>query len=127
MHEEYIGWVTPPEDPAALARVIAAAASDAAGTEDKGRRAAVVASRYARQVALNAYRDLMNRLLERQHADHRENLKKSQLNAPAPSSKPNAIGRDPTAIGGTKRLLQSSSPMKYPFGLQARISPVLPS
>lgn len=77
MHEEYIGWVTPPEDPAALAQVIAAAAADAAGTEDKGRRAAVVASRYARQVALNADRDLMNRLLERQHAGHRESLKKA--------------------------------------------------
>jgi len=58
----------PPEDPAALAQVIAAAASDAAGTEEKGHRAALVALRYTRQVALNAYRDLMNRLLERQHA-----------------------------------------------------------
>jgi hypothetical protein len=77
LHEEYIGWVTTPEDPAALAQVIAAAAADAAGTEDKGRGAAVVASRYTRQVALNASRELMNRLLERQHAGHRESLKKT--------------------------------------------------
>jgi len=77
LKEENIGWVTLPEDPAALAQIIASASADAAGTEEKGRRAAQVALRYTRQVALNAYRDLMNRLLERQHAGHRESLKQA--------------------------------------------------
>ena len=72
LSEENIGWVTPPEDPAALARIIASAASETAATEEKGRRAALVAARYTRQVALNAYRDLMDRLLEGQRAGHRE-------------------------------------------------------
>ncbi len=76
LKEENIGWVTPPEDPEALAQIIQLAATDAAGTEQKGQRAAQVASRYTRQVALNAYRDLMNRLLERQRAFQREGLKK---------------------------------------------------
>jgi glycosyltransferase involved in cell wall biosynthesis len=77
LKEENIGWVTLPEDPEALAQIIRLAAIDAAGTEAKGRRAAQVALRYTRQVALNAYRDLMNRLLERQRACHRESLKKA--------------------------------------------------
>jgi len=76
LKEENIGWVTPPEDPEALAQIIQLAATDAAGTEQKGQRAAQVASRYTRQVALNAYRDLMNRLLERQRVFQREGLKK---------------------------------------------------
>jgi hypothetical protein len=59
--------VTPPEDPKALAQLIAAAASDAAGTKGKGRRAALIASRYTQPIALGAYRDLMDRLLSRQH------------------------------------------------------------
>jgi hypothetical protein len=55
--------VTPPEDPTALAQTIATAAADAAGTTEKGRRAALVASRYTRQISLGAYRTLMNKLL----------------------------------------------------------------
>ena len=66
LREEDIGWVTPPEDPEALARIIAAAASDAATTTEKGRRAVLVASRYTRQIAHAAYRKLMDRLLQRQ-------------------------------------------------------------
>jgi hypothetical protein len=58
--------VAPPEDPQALAQIINFAASAAAGTNEKGRRAAIVASRYTRQIALHAYRDLMDTLLERQ-------------------------------------------------------------
>lgn len=77
LKEENIGWVTLPEDPAALAQIIASAAADVAGTEEKGRRATHVALRYTRQVSLNAYRDLMNRLLERQRAAHRKGLKKA--------------------------------------------------
>jgi glycosyltransferase involved in cell wall biosynthesis len=75
LQEEDIGWVTPPEDPKALAQLIAAAASDVAGTKAKGRRAALVASRYTRPIALGAYRDLMDRLLSSQHARSEEGLK----------------------------------------------------
>jgi glycosyltransferase involved in cell wall biosynthesis len=75
--EEDIGWVTPPEDPAALARIIVSAASEAAATEQKGRRAALVAARYTRQVALNAYRDLMDRLLDGQRVGHRQGVPKA--------------------------------------------------
>jgi glycosyltransferase involved in cell wall biosynthesis len=68
LQEEDIGWVTPPEDPKALAQTIAMAAFNAASTKERGRRAAVVASRYTRQISLSAYRDLMDRLLHRQQA-----------------------------------------------------------
>jgi len=64
LKEEDIGWVTPPEDPKALAQVIANAAADAEGTVEKGRRAALIASRYTRQISLGAYRHLMDRLLQ---------------------------------------------------------------
>jgi len=74
LQEEGIGWVTPPEDPKALARLIAAAASDTAGTTAKGRRAVLIASRYTRPIALGAYRDLMDRLLSGQHARSEEAL-----------------------------------------------------
>jgi glycosyltransferase involved in cell wall biosynthesis len=67
LQEEDIGWVTPPEDPRALAQAIGAAASDAARTADKGRRAAEVAARYTREISLNAYRRLMERLLLRRN------------------------------------------------------------
>jgi glycosyltransferase involved in cell wall biosynthesis len=77
LRDENIGWVTLPEDPAALAQVIASAAADAAGTEEKGRRAVQVASRYTRHLSLNAYRELMDRLLERQRASYRSGLKKA--------------------------------------------------
>jgi glycosyltransferase involved in cell wall biosynthesis len=75
LQEEGIGWVTPPEDPKALAQLIAAAASDAAGTKTKGRLAALIASRYTRPIALGAYRDLMDKLLGGQHARSEEALK----------------------------------------------------
>ena len=68
LQEEDIGWVTPPEDPKALAQTIAMAAFNAVSTKERGRRAAVVASRYTPQISLSAYRDLMDRLLHRQHA-----------------------------------------------------------
>jgi glycosyltransferase involved in cell wall biosynthesis len=68
LQEEDIGWVTPPEDPKALAQTIAMAAFNATSTKERGRRAAVVASRYTPQISLSAYRNLMDRLLHRQHA-----------------------------------------------------------
>jgi glycosyltransferase involved in cell wall biosynthesis len=57
--EEEIGWVVPPEEPAALAQAIARAAHDRAGIADKGRRAAAVAAKYSPQVALARYRDVI--------------------------------------------------------------------
>jgi glycosyltransferase involved in cell wall biosynthesis len=66
MREEDIGWVAPPEDPEAIAQLITLAASTVVDTEEKGHRAAMVASRFTRQIALNAYSDLMERLLDRQ-------------------------------------------------------------
>jgi glycosyltransferase involved in cell wall biosynthesis len=77
LREENIGWVTPPEDPQSLAQVISSAASAAAGTNEKGHRATVVAARYTREIALNAYRDLMDRLLHQQLVRSR-----SRLNSP---------------------------------------------
>ncbi len=75
MREEDIGWVTPPEEPQAIARIISLAASSAANTREKGQRAAIVASRFTRQIALSAYRDLMHRLLDRQHSRSQIGLK----------------------------------------------------
>jgi glycosyltransferase involved in cell wall biosynthesis len=75
MREEDIGWVTPPEEPQAIAEIISLAASSAANTKEKGQRAAIVASRFTRQIALNAYRDLMHRLLDRQHSRSQIGLK----------------------------------------------------
>jgi glycosyltransferase involved in cell wall biosynthesis len=66
MREENIGWIAPPEDPEAIAQIITLAASAAVDTTEKGHRAAMVASRFTPQIALDAYRDLMDRLLERQ-------------------------------------------------------------
>ena len=66
LREENIGWVARPEDPKALAQIITLAASAEADTKEKGHRAAIVASRYTRQIALDAYRELMDTLLERQ-------------------------------------------------------------
>jgi putative colanic acid biosynthesis glycosyltransferase WcaI len=54
--EEKIGWVVPPEQPAALAEAIALAARDRAGVADKGRRAATAAANYGPAVALARYR-----------------------------------------------------------------------
>jgi colanic acid biosynthesis glycosyl transferase WcaI len=57
--EEEIGWVVPPEEPAALAQAIARAAHDRSDIADKGRRAAAVAAKYSPQVALARYRDVI--------------------------------------------------------------------
>jgi glycosyltransferase involved in cell wall biosynthesis len=73
LREENIGWVAPPEDPKALAQIISLAASAEADTKEKGHRAAIVACRYTRQIALDAYRDLMDMLLERQLSRSRMN------------------------------------------------------
>jgi glycosyltransferase involved in cell wall biosynthesis len=75
MREEDIGWVTPPEDPEAIARVISFAASAAGNTTEKGHRAAVVAARFTPQIALSAYRDVIDRLLEAQLSRGRKRLK----------------------------------------------------
>lgn len=61
--EENIGWAVPPEDPQALAAVLAAAAADLEGTRQKGRHAADVASRYGPEAALAAYRAVLVPLL----------------------------------------------------------------
>lgn len=68
VREEDIGWVTPPEDPKAIAEIIALAASSAGDTLAKGHRAAQVASRFTRQISLDAYRNLMDGLLDQQLA-----------------------------------------------------------
>ena len=75
LREENIGWVTPPEDPQTLARVIESAASNAVATAESGRRAVQVASRYTRQIALSAYRNLMDELLAGQLSAKRNRLK----------------------------------------------------
>jgi len=75
VREEEIGWVTPPEDPDAIAETIRRAASSACDTAAKGRQAALVASRFTRQISLDAYRDLMDGLLDRQLALSRDPLK----------------------------------------------------
>jgi glycosyltransferase involved in cell wall biosynthesis len=75
MREEDIGWVAPPEDPAAMARIIGFAASSAADTHQKGHKAAMVASRFTRQIALDTYCSLMDRLLDQQLSRRRNNLK----------------------------------------------------
>ncbi len=75
VREENIGWVTPPEDPQALARVIESAACNATATRESGRRAVQVASHYTRQIALGAYRDLMDGLLAGQLSAKRNGLK----------------------------------------------------
>jgi glycosyltransferase involved in cell wall biosynthesis len=75
MREEDIGWVAPPEDPAAMARIIGFAAASAADTHQKGHKAAMVASRFTRQIALDTYCSLMDRLLDQQLSRRRNNLK----------------------------------------------------
>jgi glycosyltransferase involved in cell wall biosynthesis len=79
MREEDIGWVAPPEDPEAIARIIGFCASSAADTNKRGHRAAIVASRFTRQIALDAYSDLMDRLLDQQ-------LSRSRNGTPSPQS-----------------------------------------
>jgi glycosyltransferase involved in cell wall biosynthesis len=57
--EEEIGWVVPPEEPAALAQAIARAAHDCADVADKGRRAAAAAAKYSPEIALARYREVI--------------------------------------------------------------------
>ena len=59
---EDIGWVAPPEDPPQLARIIQEAASDRVETDQKGRRAAVVALKYTEEAALLRYREVVRAL-----------------------------------------------------------------
>jgi colanic acid biosynthesis glycosyl transferase WcaI len=59
IEEEQIGWVVPPEDPHHLADAIRSAASDRAGTREKGQRAAAAAQKYNQQAALARYRDVI--------------------------------------------------------------------
>jgi glycosyltransferase involved in cell wall biosynthesis len=75
MREEDIGWVAPPENPEAIAQIINLAASAKDSTSEKGRRAAVVASRFTPQIALSAYRDLMQKLIEQRLVRNRQNSK----------------------------------------------------
>ena len=57
-----------PEKAASIAEAVTLAASAAGKTLEKGRRAAEVAPRYTRQIALKSYHELMSRLLDRQAA-----------------------------------------------------------
>jgi glycosyltransferase involved in cell wall biosynthesis len=59
VEEEKIGWVVPPEEPAAMAGAIARAADDRAGIVEKGRRAAAAAAKYSPEVALARYRNVI--------------------------------------------------------------------
>jgi glycosyltransferase involved in cell wall biosynthesis len=61
--EENIGWVVPPEAPRALADAILRAAADRADVADKGRRAAVAATKYGPDTALARYRDVIGSVL----------------------------------------------------------------
>ncbi len=80
VQEEEIGWVVPPEDADAIAQAIRSAASATAATAEKGHRATMVASRYTREIALNAYRRLMNDLLDRRTFESR--TQPSRMDAP---------------------------------------------
>ena len=78
VREEDVGWVVPPEDPQAIAQAISEAASSPE-TREKGRRAVRVAARYSRQIALRAYEDLMDGLLEKQKGRHQDAVKRVEL------------------------------------------------
>nr|WP_249145524.1 glycosyltransferase family 4 protein [Bradyrhizobium diazoefficiens] len=62
--EEDIGWVVPPEDPAALAQAIREAAIDRGATRERGRVAAVAALKYSEQASTLRYRDTVRGLRE---------------------------------------------------------------
>jgi glycosyltransferase involved in cell wall biosynthesis len=68
VRENDLGWVVEPEKPDLIARAVTLAASAAGNTLEKGRRAAEIAPRYTRQIALKSYTELMSRLLDRQAA-----------------------------------------------------------
>jgi glycosyltransferase involved in cell wall biosynthesis len=78
VREEDVGWVVPPEDPQALAEAISAAAN-ISETREKGRRAVRVAARYSRQIALRAYEDLMDGLLEKQRSPNKAAIRRGEL------------------------------------------------
>jgi colanic acid biosynthesis glycosyl transferase WcaI len=59
VEEEQIGWVVPAEDARQLADAVRSAASDRAGTQQKGRRAAAAAEKYDRESALARYRQVI--------------------------------------------------------------------
>ncbi|MEH2526347.1 glycosyltransferase involved in cell wall biosynthesis [Bradyrhizobium sp. AZCC 2176] len=66
VQEHDLGWVVEPEMPASIAQAVTLAASTAGETPEKGRRAAAVAPRYTKQIALRSYNELMGRLLGKQ-------------------------------------------------------------
>jgi colanic acid biosynthesis glycosyl transferase WcaI len=68
LREENIGWVVPPEDPTQLALAIRQAAQDCSATEQKGRRAAMVAEKYSEEAALARYRSVVRALKKRNSA-----------------------------------------------------------
>jgi len=59
VEEEQIGWVVQAEDARQLADAICSAASDRAGTQQKGRRAAAAAEKYDQGSALARYRQVI--------------------------------------------------------------------
>jgi putative colanic acid biosynthesis glycosyltransferase WcaI len=59
VEEEQIGWVVRAEDPRQLADAICRAAADRAGTQQKGRRAALAAEKYGPGSALSRYRQVI--------------------------------------------------------------------
>jgi len=66
VREHDLGWVVQPENPAAIAQAIVHAASPSGHTLEKGHRAAAIAPRYTRKIALKCYRELMSHLLAEQ-------------------------------------------------------------
>jgi colanic acid biosynthesis glycosyl transferase WcaI len=63
VNDNELGWVVPPESPAAIAGAIRSAASHAAETQSKGRHAAEIAAQFTPQIALSAYEGVIDRLL----------------------------------------------------------------
>jgi glycosyltransferase involved in cell wall biosynthesis len=68
VREHDLGWVVPPESPAAIAQAIRVAASQSGQTAEKGQRATEIAYGYTQAIAMKSYRSLMSRLLDRQAA-----------------------------------------------------------
>jgi glycosyltransferase involved in cell wall biosynthesis len=78
VNDNDLGWVVPPEQPAAIAEAIRSAASQAAETRAKGRHASEVAAQFTPQIALNAYEGVIDRLLA-----HDEVMSLRSLESPA--------------------------------------------